>query len=478
MADILRSQPVAPGFENAPVRNQPLTPQDGAVQNAPNPSRVMNPDGKTEREDGRFELLSNSNYESFIRELKDSQGLTQAFANVLFTNTKVRPGEGDDELLGRLSGFMELITMEEEDLLPFIQNQAARTTEFGEPFFRVMKDVFDETTAVPLKTAILRAAGKYGDLASANHTMRTILTELKGMLPQLFASDKGSLQDMIGKLTVLQGPYPKAGTELFAVLEKSFESNKQVLLKELIPFFSSYIKRTHDMGAPRERMRLITDQAARYLNGNPEETKELFTRLLTYGEVGGRMGGVTADNLVLILGSLLRKRLEGEDNQFANEFSSLIKAGLKSGDKEAFSGIMNSMLRNDSVYLPLFHLMVPVRLGSSTLLSELWVDPDDSGNGGNEKERGIRLLMRLEIQGLGAFDLVIHYLDRQVELRILYPPALRGREREIRTAVGAIAVENGMTPKELQTEIRRAPLKLTDVFPKIKDRKDTVNVRV
>lgn len=479
MADILRSQPVAPGFENAPVRNQPLTPQDGSIQNAPNPNRVTNPDGKTEREDGRSGLLSNSNYESFIRELADGQGILDHLAGVLFTDAKAMAAGGiDGELADRLEGFMELITMDEGELLSFVRNQAARAAEFGGPFLRMMKGAFDGTTMVQLKTAILKAAGKYGDMASSNHMIKTILAECAGMKPHLFQEDGEALQTIMEKLSFLKGPYPEDGAELFQALKENFDGNRQVLMKELIPFFAAYTKRTHDMGAPRERMLLITDQVARYLNGDPAETKEAFTRLLAYGEVAGRLDGVFADNLVMVLGSLLRKRLAGEDDRLADQFCSLVETGLKSGSRESFAGIMKAMLRNDSVYLPLFHLMVPVRLDGNTMLSELWVDPDVREGGQAEEERDIRLLLKMEIKGLGAFDVVIGYRDRRVDLRIFYPAAFRDREREFRTAVGAIAVQNGLSPENIQTQARRQPLLLTDVFPKIKKRKDTVNVRV
>lgn len=490
MADILRSQPVAPGFENAPVRNQPLTPQDGSIQNAPNPSRVTNPDGKTEREDGSSQLLSNSNYESFIRELAADQGLLENLAGVLFTDLEALAAGGKaGELFEKLAGFLELITVEEGDLLSFVKDQAAHATEFGGPFFRMLKDAFDETAMLQLKTAILRAGSKYGDMASANHTIKTILTECSRLGPHLFLEDKGELEKIMEKLVVLKGPYPKDAAQFLSILKKGFDDNRQVLLKELIPFFAAYTKRTHDMGVPRERMLLITDQVARYLNGSPDEMQELFSRLLTYGEVAGRFKSLSTDNLLMILGGLLRKRLEEEDDRMTAGFCSLLEAGLKGGSKESFNGMVTAMLRGDSVYLPLLHLMVPIRVGGRTMLSELWVDPDaggegngsgsGNGRGGNlDAGRNIRLLLRMEIKGLGSFDFVIGCRDRQVDMRVFYPVALKEKDREIRTAIGSIAAQNGFRPENLQTEVRRDALLLTDVFPKIMKRKDSVNVRV
>lgn len=481
MADILRTtQPASPGFDNNSVKNQPQAIPGSNVENAPNPSRVTNPDGKTEQEGSRFSLLSNSNFETFIRELKNGQSLSETLGNILFTDLEAMAATGKDgELSARLSAFMELISAEEGALLPFIKNQAARTNEFREPFFRALKDVFDKTPKLQLKTAVLRAVSRYSDLSSGNHTMRTILAECKSMLPYLFPEESKALGGMIEKLMVLKKPYPQDGAELFQTLKGSFENNRQVILKELFPFFSDYIKKTHDMGVPREKMLLITDQAARYMNSSPDEVKELFSRLLTYGEMSGRLAGIQAEHLPLILGGLLKKRLDGEEERFTQELCSLVASGLKSGSKELFSGAMSAMLRNESVYLPLMHFMVPFRLGESTMFSELFVDPDAQGSGSlEEKEREIRILMKLEVKGLGAFDLIIGYRDRQVDLRILYPPSLREREKDIKTAVSAIAVQNGLTPGSVQTEIRRKPLELSDVFPKLKKRKDSVNVRV
>lgn len=481
MADVLRTtQPAGTGFENNQIRNQPQAVPGASIENAPNPSRVMNPDGRTEQEDSRFSLFSNSNFEAFIRELKSGQGISEALENILFADPEAMAASGrEPQLSACLSSFLELISVEEGDLLPFVKNQAARTNEFGEPFFRALKAVFDKTPQLQLKTAVLRAVSRYSDLSSGNHTLRAILAECKSMLPYLFPEEGRELEAVLNKLTVLKGPYPQDGAELFQTLGESFDNNRQVLLKELFPFFSDYIKKTHDMGVPREKMFLITDQVARYMNGSPDEVRELFSRLLTYSEMNSRLAGIQADQLTLILGGLLKKHLDGEDDRLTDGFCSLVESGLKSGGKEQFLGIMSAMLRGESAYLPLLHIMVPFRLGQSTVLSELFIDPDADGRGsGQEREREIRILMKLEIKGLGAFDLIIGCRDRQVDLQILYPPSLQERERDIRTAVSAIALQNGLTPGNILTEIRRRPPELSAVFPKLMKRKDSVNVRV
>lgn len=481
MADILRaSQPIAPGFENQGLKNNNSAPAPAGLrgENVPTPDRVMSPDGKTEREDRRFLLLSHSNYESFLKDLGDGQELMEAMSALLFTDLDAMEAAGQDlELLGHMNGFMDLITMGEKELLDFIKGQIDRTTGFREPFFQMIKTVFEETPQLQLKTAILRAMGKYTDLSSSGHTIQSILIEARAMLPSLYGEDSAKLEEMLLKLKVQKPPYPQEGEKLFSLLQDSFQSNRQVLLKEMMPFFASYIRKTHDMGLPRERMLLVTDQVARYLNGNPREVQELFARLLTFGDGAGKLKNVPADSLALILGGLLKKKLEEED-RFTREFCSLMKAGLESGRKEQFTGIMNAMLKQESVYLPLLHLMVPARFEGGTMLSELWVDPDAHGHGGADKERSIQMLMKLDVQNLGTVELVIGYRDRRVDMHVLYPPALRGREKEIASAVGAIAVQNGMTPGNLDMEERRRPLLLPEVFPKIRRRKDAVNVRI
>lgn len=481
MADILRtSQPIAPGFENQTLKNNNAAPTPAGLrgENVPNPDLVMSPDGKTEREDRRFLLLSHSNYESFLQDLGDGQELMEAMSALLFTDLEAMGAVGQDlELLGSMNGFMDLITMGEKELLDFIKGQIDQTSGFREPFFRIIKEVFDQTPQLLLKTSILRALGKYTDLAASNHTIQSIQIEIRAMLPSLFGEDSAKLEEMMMKLAVLKPPYPEDGQELFSLLKAGFQSNRQVILKEIMPFLASYIRKTHDMGLPRERMLLVTDQAARYLNGNPQDVMELFTRLLTFGDGAGKLRNVPVESLALILGGLLKKKLEEED-RFTREFCSLMEVGLKSGRKEQFTGIMNAMLKQESVYLPLLHLMVPARFEGGTMLSELWVDPDAHGHGGTDKERSIQMLMKLDIRNLGTVELVIGYQDRKVDMRVFYPPVLRGREKDIASAVGAIAVQNGMTPGNLDMEERKRPLMLPEVFPKIRRRKDAVNVRV
>ena len=74
--------------------------------------------------------------------------------------------------------------------------------------------------------------------------------------------------------------------------------------------------------------------------------------------------------------------------------------------QEAFRQILQALLINESVYMPLNHIILPMDWNGKLLFSELWVDPDAEDNlhkGGSQKDNTMRFLFKVDIQGLGFF---------------------------------------------------------------------------
>ena len=56
------------------------------------------------------------------------------------------------------------------------------------------------------------------------------------------------------------------------------------------------------------------------------------------------------------------------------------EAGLE--NIQQFYQIMNGMLLNESVYLPLLHILFPFQYQGKNVMSEIWADPDARGRPG------------------------------------------------------------------------------------------------
>ena len=85
MADILRAtQPVNPGFEGNTLWDNPIRPGDRGVENVVDPSKIIRPDNRSERKDKASNLLSQSNYDSFICQMKESSSFVEEFSGIFF----------------------------------------------------------------------------------------------------------------------------------------------------------------------------------------------------------------------------------------------------------------------------------------------------------------------------------------------------------------------------------------------------------
>ena len=143
--------------------------------------------------------------------------------------------------------------------------------------------------------------------------------------------------------------------------------------------------------------------------------------------------------------------------------------------------MLKSLLRNESVYMPFLHFMVPVNYGGQSLFSEIWVDPDSGGDSpGRQAEKSLRMLIKMEVKELGMFDMVLDYKESgKVDIRLHYPKKLSGGQRQIESAINAMIEKNHLTPAQVSLCPMKEPLKPVDVFKnRIMKEKEIVNVRI
>ncbi len=110
-------------------------------------------------------------------------------------------------------------------------------------------------------------------------------------------------------------------------------------------------------------------------------------------------------------------------------------------------------------------------------MSEIWVDPD-AGEDGEEGGRKIRMLLQFQIQRLGSFDMVLEFQGWNVNMQLGVPPALQNEFDAIQENVTGILKNNGMKPGRMTVTEKRGDLRLQSVFPEIREKERTVNVRI
>ena len=131
--------------------------------------------------------------------------------------------------------------------------------------------------------------------------------------------------------------------------------------------------------------------------------------------------------------------------------------------------------------MPVNHYMIPLEMDGRMLFSELWVDPDagekEEGRGGGGRENTMRFLFKIDVQSLGLFDIILTSRDQEVDIRIACPQKVAPFSKQMEQAVSQIIARNGLTPTGVSVRKMERPVALTEVFPKIFEGKNSVNVK-
>ena len=139
--------------------------------------------------------------------------------------------------------------------------------------------------------------------------------------------------------------------------------------------------------------------------------------------------------------------------------------------------MMTSILLNESVYMPVLHMMFPMQVNGNLTFAEMWVDPD-SDRGDQEGARKIKLFLKFDIQSVGKFELVLTLQNREAGVQLFVPPHLVKEEKKIQTDVADILKENGFRFSQLMVRRHTRDRRVDEIFPEIRERERTINVRI
>lgn len=475
MADIMKVTTPMTGYENTSPRQNPITPGDTQIQNVVTPNRVSRADGKTEQQgadSSGYLQRYDSNFESFIQQLRQTPTLTETMSALLFGRMQTLVSSGlSAEMAQELAQFMKMLVMDQSQLLMFLKQQNMSSVRFKGAFFDILREIFNGSDMPGMKGDILQFLKKYNDMASTEHIKKSMMSILQRMMDAMPNAARGGLNDLINQLQSALQRGDRAGA-------------MSVLQNGIMPYMGNYISRTHDMGLTRTLLSLLTLQIARYENGSEEGTLQAFRQLGGYTAIRDRLGGLDDNSLLLLLRNTEFEQASKQD--FLNhtlldmaERALRGEGGLEA--RQAFEAIMNAMLLNQSVYMPLTHLMIPLEWNGRMMFSELWIDPDadNSQKDGTKRERSIRLLIKFDIQDLGLFDTVVElHGEKAVDLRIAYPEKLASAKKVIQSSVSGILQKCGLEPKNVVVDSMRQPLSLSEVFPRLYERKNSINVSI
>ena len=480
MPELLNVTNPVPGYDNTSVnRNIATSPENPQtnIQNVVDPSKVVRADGRTGQQDSNLQgdggVRYDSNFQTFLQRLRNTPTLAESLTAIFSgrTSTVVSSGlsAGIAEELGSL---LEMLRMDESQLMDFLGGQLKTGTRFGGALFALLRNAYAHASSSGVQNDILQFLKTYVDFDSTSHIEGNLLRDLNSMADAMPASWAEKLRELTAQL---QNSIA-AGNRMGGL---------QLLQREIFPYMSSYVERTHDMGTPRALLTMLALNVARYENGSEEHLLEGFHQLSGYGTLKGQLGGIDDQSLLL----LLRSRGGGEAGAKAMQFSDQLASaaarafrGEGSAEvQQAFQNLIAAMLVNESVYMPVNHYLIPLEWDGKMLFSELWVDPDaeqdqEQGYGGGG--RVTRILFKMDVQSLGLFDVILTAQGTDVDVQINCPEAAASFSRQISDAVSGILARNDLKPLRVAVQRMSRPVTLTEVFPKIFEGKNSVNVKI
>ena len=460
MPDLLGVTNAVPGNDaNLINRNMPQIPNDPRVQNAPDPSRVVRPDNRSDQQGAGEGLLDDralrydSNFASFLQRLNDTPGLAQSLAVLLRTyqGTVVSSGMGEG-IAVEMSALLEMLQMDEGEFASFFQSQMDLSTRFSGPLFSILREAYGGTASEGMKSSILQFLRRYTDYSSTQHVQGNLLRTLTRLTRAIPATYGNQLLGMVSELEEKMGQGDRTGA--LKLLQGS---------RTLIP--------------------LLALDVARYESGSLDGVMQAFRQLGSNPQLRAKLGGLTETDLLRLLEQSRFARAAGQDafaSKLAQTAARALRGGAGAEAQDAFRNIVSAFLVNESVYMPLTHLVLPLEWNGRMMFSELWVDPDAEENlkqGRGGRENTIRFLFKIDIQDLGFFDMVMTCRGENVDIQLFGPPAVASFSGIVQGELDRILTENGLTPGAIQVQASEQPLTISQVFPKIFEGENSINVK-
>ena len=473
MPDLLGATNPVPGYDNTiNNRNIQISPGNSQVQNVPDLDKVTGADHRTEQQDASHagsQIRYDSNFQTFIQQLRQTQDLSSTLSKLMMKEGMSVTSGMSEGIAEEMAQALQMLKMDQAELLKFLAAQMKAGTRFGGALFALLRNAYSRADSEGVRLDILSFLKSYNDFSSTAHIEGNLLRNLTGMANAMPASWGDQLRGLIAQLENSLAAGDRQG-------------GINLLQQQVFPLMSSYVSQTHDLGAPRELLSLLALDLARYENGAEDKLMEAFHQLSGYGTLKGMLGGIDGQSMLKLLQtSQFAKNTSAA--QFADHLAAAAARALRGEGsaevQEVFRTLVKAMLINESVYMPLNHFLIPMEMDGRMLFSELWVDPDaEEKKEGGQGEKCMKFLFKIDVQGLGFFDVILTNRERDVGIVVSCPEGVVPFSKEIEQNISKILTRNDLNPAAVSVRKMERPVTLTEVFPKIFEGKNSVNVKV
>ena len=403
------------------------------------------------------------NYAAFLKELSQTANLPKALETVLFGDGALALSQEKGEIGQVMEELFSSMEMESpEDLKAFLQDQQKAQIKFSGNLFNNLRGMLSSNISPSLKNAILNFGKTYNDFASSGHFLQQMETIAGDIDKMLLPSFQGEFEDLLSQLNFQAEP-------------GKTEENTSLINNQIIPFMSNYISRTHDYGAVRNAVVMFILYAVKYENGSEELLAKQKDALMNNPDFRLLFKGNPEEAFKELVDQVKGQ----EDNAFPKLFTDFLKAGAegKAGTENIshFQEVLHGLLVNESVYMPLQHLVMPFRYDDKDVMSEMWVEQEAKDGAGGKLTK---MLLKFNIQSLGNFEIISGISDMRVDLQLFMPEELMDKQKDVEDVLSHILRRNGLSVANLGVYQKTRDFRIQEVFPEIKEAEKGLNVRI
>ncbi|MCI2106693.1 MAG: hypothetical protein LKK00_08255 [Intestinimonas sp.] len=479
MPEIMNVSNPVPGYDNAAgSRSIPNAANDPSIQNVPNPARVNRPDSKAaQQQDAGSQsrpapLRYDSNFQAFLQRMQNSETSVVEMTRFLreglqyVVSSGLKAGTAAD-----LSPFLEMLHMSEGQFLQFLSDQVASGNRFYGPIFDLLRNTYFSSDSPGMHGDILQFLKQYSDWSSTGHIEDNLLRALNRATMSMPKSWGGKVVEFSSALQNGIAAGDRAG-------------NLKLLQGQILPYLSDYVSRSHDMGRVRSALTMLMLDVARYENGSEEGVVQAFHQLLSHASLREKLGDLSDEALLNLLRNSAYEKAS-RNNTFADHLAASADRAFRGStgaeSQDVFHSLVSSLLVNESVYMTVNHYLIPLVWNGRMMFSELWVDPDAEQDGHqpheDDRNRTLRFLFKADIQSLGLFDIVLTCRGTSVDLNVRCPERVAPFSDVIQNSLSGILTDNGLDVGSVQVEKMNQPLTVSEIFPKIFNGRDSINVK-
>lgn len=139
--------------------------------------------------------------------------------------------------------------------------------------------------------------------------------------------------------------------------------------------------------------------------------------------------------------------------------------------------MIQGLLSAPGVFTPLLHFLVPMNMDGMKAFGELWADPDASRNP-ETGESDSHLFLCFEIEEAGYFELELYSRGKSVSAALMCPAGTERNYLPLKEMLPELAASCGYSAERIMIEPLKRKRDLTNVFPKLNERRSGLNVRI